>query len=173
MEGPFPIQHRRQDLLALYRERRTLDPWRSPATRPYRKAFLYALGIAIVLFGLSEVVSALEWMVVLAALVLLGATAFLAYAVVRTLVGRWEVHRWAAQAERNGPAELFWGSEGFRVKESDGEHLYTWAAIQQVDIHADHALVQAHDRRLYTRAAMGDAAYDRFVGLLRERVTNG
>jgi hypothetical protein len=172
VEGPLLVHHRKQDLLALYRERRTLDPWRSPATRLYRRAFLYALAAAVVMWGLSEVLPVLAWMVVWAAIILLGATAFLAYAVGRILVGRWEVHRWAAQAERNGPTELWWGTEGFRVKESDGEHLYTWAAVQHVDIHPDHALVQAHDRRLYTRAAMDDAAYEYFVGLLSERVTN-
>jgi hypothetical protein len=59
------------------------------------------------------------------------------------------------------------------VKEGDAEHLYTWAAIQHVEIHPDHSLVQAHDRRIYIRASMGDAAYERFVGLLRDRVTNG
>ena len=173
MEGPHIIHYRKQDLLALYRERHTLDPWRSPATRLYRKGFLYALTGAAVLFGLSEMVPSLAWMVVLAALVLLGATAFLAYALGRTGVARWQVHRWAAQAERNGPVELWWGHEGFRVKESDGEHLYTWAAIQHADIHPDHAVVQAHDRRMYLRASMGDAGYERVVDLLRERVTNG
>jgi hypothetical protein len=167
------IHHRKQDLLALYRERRALDPWRSPAIRLYRRAFLYALAAAVVMWGLSEVVPALAWMVVWGACILLGASAFLAYAVGRTLVARWQVHRWAEQAERNGAAELWLGTEGFRVKEGEDEHLYTWAAIQHADIHRDHALVQAHDRRLYTRAALGDAAYDHFVGLLRQRVTNG
>lgn len=173
MEGPLIIHHRKQDLLALYREGHTLDPWRSPATRLYRRGFLYALAAAAVLFGLSEVVPSLAWMIVWGALILLGATAFLAIAMGRTLKARCQVNRWAAQAERTGPAELWLGTEGFRVKEGDAEHLYTWAAIQHADIHPDHVLVQAHDRRLYTRAAMGDAAYERFVGLLRERVTNG
>jgi hypothetical protein len=173
VEGPHPIHHRKQDLLDLYRKGRLLDPWRSPATRPYRRGFLYALAAAAVLFALAELVPSLAWMVVWAAVILLGATALLAYAVGHTLASRRQVHRWAAQAERNGPAELWLGTEGFRVQQGDAEHVYTWAAIQHAEIHPDHAVVQAHDRRMYTRAAMGDAVYERFVGLLRERVTNG
>lgn len=173
MEGPHIIHYRKQDLLAPYRERHTLDPWRSPATRLYWRGFLYALAAAAVFFGLSVAVPSLAWMVVWGALILVGATAFLVHAMGRTGVARWKVHRWAAQAERNGPAELWLGTEGFRVKEIDGEHLYTWAAVQHVEIHPDHTLLQAHDSRIYIRASMGDAAYERFISLSRERVTNG
>ena len=85
MEQRIVLNTKRKDLIALYDRRGTIDPFRSPYTRHYRRAFLWAMAAVMVLVFCGMVWDTLAWFIVWAGIILIGAVAMVVYAFSHTL----------------------------------------------------------------------------------------
>ena len=172
MHGPIEIINRRDDLIAFYADRGFLNPFKSRATLPYRKAFLWALPTALVLVAASFLWQVVAWFFMLGVLLLLGGIVAMLYAIVHVLNTRRVVYRWAAQHGNEPPIQLCLGQEGYRLVASDTERLVRWSAVQRANIEHDHVLILVDMERIFLRKSMQEADFQLLCDTVRERVPN-
>lgn len=170
MQDPIEIVPRRKDLLALYAEHRMIDPLRSPMLRPYHRIFLWGLLMAGALLAASFLRDGLSWLVVLATIVVIGATGMLFYATVHVLKGRLSVLRWARETEEAGPGRVWLGDEGITIEYGGKEYITRWSAVSRAQIHKDHLVMHLDHERMFVKASMTPEAYDLLCAMVREKV---
>lgn len=172
VQGPLEIINTRKDLIAFYADRGLLSPFRSKATLPYRRAFLWSMPTAAVLIGASFVWQSVAWFFMFGALILLGGVLVLLYATGHVLHTRRVVHRWAAQHGDGKPIHLWLGLEGYRLVDSNSERLVRWSAVQRANIEKDHVLILVDVERIFLRKSMREADFQVLCDTVRERVPN-
>lgn len=170
MQGPLEIINTRNNLIAFYADRGLLSPFRSRATLPYRKAFLWSIPTAALLIGASFVWQSVAWFFMLGAVMLLGGVLAMLYAIGHVLNTRRIVYRWAAQHGDGKPIQLWLGHEGYRLVSSDSERLVRWSAVQRANIEQDHVLIVVDEERIFLRKSMRDADFQLLCDTVREHV---
>lgn len=170
MDQRIILNTTRKDLVALYDRRGTIDPFRSPHTRPYRRAFLWAMVAASILVVLGLGWDVVAWFLVWAAIIVIGAVVMVLYAFSHTLRARTSVHRWAKEAEDAGEAVLVLSSSGFILHYKGSEYITKWNAVKRVELHEDYVLIVANDERLYPRSSMRPEEFQTLSDMLRMNV---
>jgi hypothetical protein len=132
--------------------------------------FLWGLLIAGALLAASFLRDGLAWLMVLAAIVVIGATGMLIYAMAHVLKGRLSVMRWARETEAAGPGRVWLGDEGITIEYGGKEYINRWSSVSRAQIHKDHLILHVDQERLFLKASMHPEAYERLCAVVREKV---
>lgn len=170
MEQRIVLRTTQRELIALYERRGTIDPFRSPHTKFYRRTFLWAVGAAALMVIVAALWEQAAWLVVWAAIIVVGATALLLYAFAHTLKARSSVFRWAKEAEDAQESVLLLYDQGFTLHYRGSEYITKWEAVKRVELHEDHVIIKANDERLFPKTSMTSEEYTQLCDHLRTKV---
>lgn len=170
MQRKIILRTTQRDLMSLYSKQGTIDPFRSPQSKPVRRLFLYCLAGCAGLVIAGSIWDSVAWFYFLAAILLLGSICLVSYYFIIILVYRWKVIQWAKSVATAGPAELMLDANGFRMIYDGKEYITRWTAVKGSWIHDDHVTVNTSESFIFPRSSMTDEEFRTLTTILREKI---
>ncbi len=161
------------ELMALYERGGTINPFKSPLTRQYRRVFLSIMGVVLLLAVGAVLRPDMAWFGIMALITTLGAVALMAYVIGQVLTYRWRISRWAKNVESQGAATLHMRENGMTLLYGGVEYISPWSALKNVAIHEDHIVVQGPFSHVLPKSSMKPQEFEDLCSILRTKVLDG